>query len=191
MCANYCCHKMGSAINSAGGRFRPLPATCDVLTRRSVDRRSTDEHELRQFPLPRPDAVVPVPQDALLWTYRVLSQSRWAGRPSSSARTAVCQLLHPVKGVLGYREAIRRQFPRSVAVSTQIHQRGRGWRVSASDIRFGWPPISNGGGLIYGFMVRYGSRQAHEHDAAGLNLLVDLDYLAAPTPSTGPQGGRH
>ena len=85
----------------------------------------------------------------------------------------------------------RRQFPRSVAVSTQIHQRGRGWRVSASDIRFGWPPISNGGGLIYGFMVRYGSRQAHEHDAAGLNLLVDLDYLAAPTPSTGPQGGRH
>ena len=47
------------------------------------------------------------------------------------------------------------------------------------------------GGLIYGFMVRYGSRQAHEHDAAGLNLLVDLDYLAASTPSTGPQGGRH
>ena len=66
-----------------------------------------------------------------------------------------------------------------------------GWRASASDIRFGWPPISNGGGLIYGFMVRYGSRQAHEHDAAGLNLLVDLDYLAASTPSTWPQGGRH
>ena len=32
-----------------------------------------------------------------------------------------CATLHPVKGVLGYREAIRRQFPRSVAVSTQIH----------------------------------------------------------------------
>jgi hypothetical protein len=30
-------------------------------------------------------------------------------------------LLHAVKGVLGYREAVRRQFPRSVAVSTQLH----------------------------------------------------------------------
>src|SRR5262249_31268345 len=70
--------KMASAISSAGGRFRPLPTTSDVLTRRSVDRRSTDEHGLRQFPLPRPDAVVPVPQDALRWTYRSPEPSRWA-----------------------------------------------------------------------------------------------------------------
>ena len=85
--------KMASAISSAGGRLRPLPTTSDVLTRRSVDRRSTDEHELRQFPLPRPDAVVPVPQDALLWTYRSPEPSRWTdGQVSElSARTAACQ----------------------------------------------------------------------------------------------------
>jgi hypothetical protein len=29
-----------------------------------------------------------------------------------------------------------------------------------------------------------------EHVAAGLSLLVDLDYLASPTPSSGAQGGR-
>src|SRR5215468_1592666 len=93
MRANYCYHNMASAISSAGGRFRPLPTTSDVLTRRSVDRRSTDEHGLRQFPLPRPDAVVPVPQDALLWTYRSPEPSRWAdGQVSElSARTAACQ----------------------------------------------------------------------------------------------------
>src|SRR5262249_24638216 len=71
--------KMASAISSAAGRFRPLPTTSDVLTRRFVDRRSTDEHGLQQFPLPRPDAVVPVPQDALLRTYRSPEPSRWAG----------------------------------------------------------------------------------------------------------------
>jgi len=83
---------MAPAISSAGGRFRPLPTTSDVLTRRSVDRRSTDEHGLRQFPLPRPDAVVPVPQD-VLWTYRSPEPSRWAGGQLSelSVRTAVCQ----------------------------------------------------------------------------------------------------
>src|SRR5262249_23754678 len=44
----------------------------------------------RQFPLPRSDAVVPVPQDALLWTYR--SPEVDGGVPSSelSTRTAVC-----------------------------------------------------------------------------------------------------
>jgi hypothetical protein len=30
----------------------------------------------------------------------------------------------------------------------------------------------------------------HEHVVAGLSLLVDLDYLAPPTPSIGPAGGR-
>ena len=52
--------------------------------------------------------------------------------------------------------------------------------MSASDIRFGWPPISNGGGLIYGFMVRYGSRRRPrlsrrvdpEHRATGRSPLV-------------------
>ena len=60
---------MASAISSAGGRFRPLPATCDASTPRSGDRRSTDERGLRLFPLPGPDAVFPIPQDAPLWTY--------------------------------------------------------------------------------------------------------------------------
>src|SRR6266478_821335 len=35
-------HKMASAISSAGGRFRPLPATFDASTPRSGDGRSTD-----------------------------------------------------------------------------------------------------------------------------------------------------
>ena len=60
---------MASAISSAGGRFRPLAATCDASTPRSGDRRSTDERGLRLFPLPGPDAVFPIPQDAPLWTY--------------------------------------------------------------------------------------------------------------------------
>src|ERR1700757_4687423 len=60
---------MAPAISSAGGRFRPLPATCDASTPRSGDGRSTDARGLRLFPLPGPDAVFPIPQDALLWTY--------------------------------------------------------------------------------------------------------------------------
>src|SRR5215469_18935858 len=62
-------HKMASGISSAGGRFRPLAATCDASTPRSGDGRSTDARGLRLFPLPGPDAVFPIPQDALLWTY--------------------------------------------------------------------------------------------------------------------------
>src|SRR5262245_28545601 len=68
-------HKMASAISSAGGRFRPLPATCDASTPRSGDGRSTDARGLRLFPLPGPDAVFPIPQDALLWTYWVSPES--------------------------------------------------------------------------------------------------------------------
>src|SRR5262245_56496294 len=60
---------MASAISSAGVRVRPLPATCGASTPRSGDGRSTDVRGLRLFPLPAPDAVFPVPQDALLWTY--------------------------------------------------------------------------------------------------------------------------
>src|SRR5215470_16678111 len=56
-------------ISSAGGRFRPLPATCDASTPRSGDGRSTNERGLRLSPLPGPDAVFPIPQDALLRTY--------------------------------------------------------------------------------------------------------------------------
>src|SRR5262249_59390544 len=66
---------MASAISSAGGRFRPLPATCDASTPRSGDGRSTDARGLRLFPLPGPDAVFPIPQDALLWTYWVSPES--------------------------------------------------------------------------------------------------------------------
>src|SRR6516165_11036371 len=55
MRANYCYHKIESAISSAGGRFRPLPATCGASTPRSGDGRSMDEHGLRLFPLPGPD----------------------------------------------------------------------------------------------------------------------------------------
>src|ERR1700756_1194252 len=62
-------HKKESAISSAGGLFRPLPATCDASTPRSGDGRSTDARGLRLFPLPGPDAAFPIPQDALLWTY--------------------------------------------------------------------------------------------------------------------------
>jgi len=48
------------------------------------------------------------------------------GRPSFGAKRPNCSVpvLHPVKGVLGYREAIQRQFPRSVAVSTHHWQAG-------------------------------------------------------------------
>jgi hypothetical protein len=60
---------MASAISSAGGPFRPLPATCDASTPRFGDGRSMDERGLRLFPLPGPDAVFPIPQDAPLWTY--------------------------------------------------------------------------------------------------------------------------
>src|SRR6266699_1391755 len=68
-------HKMASAISSAGGRFRPLPATCDASTPRSGDGQSTNARGLRLFPLPGPDAVFPIPQDALLWTYWVSPES--------------------------------------------------------------------------------------------------------------------
>ena len=56
------------ACPPAVARFRPSPATCDVSTLRSRDRRSMDGPGLRRFPLPGPDAVFPVPQDALVWT---------------------------------------------------------------------------------------------------------------------------
>src|SRR5262249_38244367 len=52
----------------AGARFRPSPATCDASTPRSEDRRPTGVSGLRQFPLPRPDAVARAPQGALVWT---------------------------------------------------------------------------------------------------------------------------
>jgi hypothetical protein len=57
-----------SAISSVGARFRLSPATCDVSIRLTGDRRSTDERGLQRFPLPGPDAVVRVRQDALPWT---------------------------------------------------------------------------------------------------------------------------
>src|SRR5258708_17494514 len=56
------------ACPPAVARFRPSPATCDVSILRSRDRRSMDGPGLRRFPLPRPDAVFQVPQDALVWT---------------------------------------------------------------------------------------------------------------------------
>src|ERR1700730_3837530 len=61
--------KPAEVAGSADARFDLSATTCDVLTRRCVDRRSTGEHRLRQFLFPRSDAVVQVPQDALLWTY--------------------------------------------------------------------------------------------------------------------------
>src|SRR5437870_1612357 len=47
----------------------------DASTPRSGDGRSTDARGLRLFPLPGPDAVFPIPQDALLWTYWVSPES--------------------------------------------------------------------------------------------------------------------
>src|SRR5262245_9098950 len=54
-------------ISSVGARFRLSPVTCDVSIRLSANRQSTGEHGLPQFPLPEPDAVVRVLQDALPW----------------------------------------------------------------------------------------------------------------------------
>src|SRR5262245_45164561 len=69
------------AASSVDARFRPSAATCGVSMRRSEDCRSTDDYALRRFPLPRPDAVVPVAQDALLLTYRSPDRGGgWAGR---------------------------------------------------------------------------------------------------------------
>ena len=86
--ANYFYHKMASAISSAGGRFRPLPATFDASTPRSGDGRSTDERRLRLFPIPEPGAVFPIPQDALIWTYSGSPESRsWGLWPAALMRS--------------------------------------------------------------------------------------------------------
>ena len=112
------------ATSSVGARFRLSPATCDVSNGRSGDRRSTDEHGLQRFPLPGPDAVVPVPQDALPWTCWCSPEpDRGVGRrwfdPSRAPPRNVPRW-DTVKGVFGYQSAPRREFPRNVASSTQF-----------------------------------------------------------------------
>ena len=120
----------------------------------------------------------------------LLSQSRWAGRPSSSARTAVCYSCIQSRVCLATAKLYGANFREVLLFQHRFTSEvGAGACRRPTFVSVGRPFQT--GGLIYGFMVRYGSRQAHEHDAAGLNLLVDLDYLAASTPSTGPQGGRH
>ena len=74
------------SASSRGARFRPSGATCDVSTERFRDHRSTDERGPEQFPLPTPDAVVPVPQDALPWTCRS-PEFRWRGAAPARARS--------------------------------------------------------------------------------------------------------
>jgi hypothetical protein len=122
--------KLASAISSGGVRFRLSPATCDVSAQRSGDCRSTDERGLWLFPLPGCYAVFPVPQDAPLWTYRESPElDRGRGLRAAPAMVRGARVEHPTpnlprwqvaKGVLGYREAARREFPRSVAFSTQF-----------------------------------------------------------------------
>jgi hypothetical protein len=88
------------------------------------------KHGLRQFPLPRPDAFVPVLQDALLWTFTSSPMRQMEGgrlRPGFGAEHPIRSVpfLHSVNGVLGYRKAPAwRQFPRGVAPSTQFPSRG-------------------------------------------------------------------
>src|SRR5262249_32803308 len=63
----------------AGVRFRPSPATCDASMPRFGDCLSTGVRALRLFLLAAADGAFPVPQDALLWTYREVSSVRsWA-----------------------------------------------------------------------------------------------------------------
>jgi hypothetical protein len=93
------------SASSVDARFRLSAATCGASTERFPDHRSTGEHGLRQFPLPRPDAVAPVLQDALLWTYTSSPVSQMeGGRPGFGAEhpTPSVPLLHIVKVVLGY-----------------------------------------------------------------------------------------
>src|SRR6516164_4946648 len=74
----------------------------------------------------------------------LLSQSRWAGRPSSSARTAVCYSCIQSRVCLATAKLYGANF-REVLLFQHRFTSEVGWRASASDIRFGWPPISNGG----------------------------------------------
>jgi hypothetical protein len=89
----------------------------------------TDEHGLRLFPFPGRDAAFAALQHALLWTFQEFSLARLrSGRrragPASQAEHPDGSLphLHTVKGVLGYREAVQREFVRSVALGTHVQK---------------------------------------------------------------------
>src|SRR5262245_23034292 len=107
-----------TAVNAGSVPTHLSAPTCDVSIERSEDCRSTGDFALRLFPRPRPGAVVPVPQDALLWTFRSPELiGRQAARPTA---LGVCHSCIQSRSCLATGERGLVEFARSVALSTQL-----------------------------------------------------------------------
>jgi len=116
--ANGMTRNTATAVNAGSAPTHLSAATCDVSIERSEDCRSTGDCALRLFPLPRPGAVVPVPQDALLWTFRSPELiGRQAARPPA---LKVCHSCIQSRSCLATGERALVEFARSVALSTQL-----------------------------------------------------------------------